>query len=92
VLIYATGPGTVNPAIADGAAAPAEPLARTTTTPVVYFGSEPGTVLFSGMAPGFVGLWQINVRLPASNLPSGQVPVFVGLGGLAGNAVPVWIE
>lgn len=92
VMVYATGPGAVNPTVGDGVAAPSEPLARTTTTPVVYFGSEPGTVLFSGMAPGFVGLWQINVRLPASNLPSGQVPVFVGIGGLAGNAVPVWIE
>lgn len=92
VLIYATGTGTVNPTVADGAAAPGAPLAQTTSVPVVFFGSEPGAVLFSGLAPGFVGLWQINVRLPASNLPSGQVPVFVGIGGLAGNAVPVWIE
>ncbi len=92
VLIYATGQGTVSPAVADGAAAPADPLARTAANPVVYFGTEPGTVLFSGLAPGFVGLWQINVRLPASNLPSGQTPVFVGIGGIAGNAIPVWIE
>jgi hypothetical protein len=41
------------------------------------------------MAPGFAGLWQINVVLPTGL--SGAVPVIVSVTGQAGNTVMIWV-
>jgi uncharacterized protein (TIGR03437 family) len=49
----------------------------TAQTPEVTVGGVPATVAFSGLAPGFVGLWQLNVLLPA-NAPTGNaVPLVI---------------
>jgi uncharacterized protein (TIGR03437 family) len=37
----------------------------TTITPVVFIGAAPVQPLYSGLAPGVPGLYQINVRIPA---------------------------
>src|SRR6185436_18623945 len=58
IQIYATGPGALDRPIEDGAAAPSSPLALTTSKPDVFVAGVPATVQFSGMAPGFAGLWQ----------------------------------
>ena len=70
LTIYAIGLGATDPAVGDGVAAPAaEPLART-PLPMVTFGGgfsgtpQAGAVYFSGLTPGFVGLYQINVGIP----------------------------
>jgi uncharacterized protein (TIGR03437 family) len=69
VIIYATGVGNTNPLVGDGQAAPGSPLAVATDTTTVTVDAGQGgvaaQVLFSGLAPGFVGLWQINAVLPA---------------------------
>ena len=47
---------------------------------------------FSGLAPGFVGVWQINAFVPANSV-SGKVPVFVKLdNGLTSNHVSIWVQ
>jgi uncharacterized protein (TIGR03437 family) len=49
-------------------------------------------VLYSGLAPGLVGLYQINVQVPA-NAPLGDaVPVFVSVNGVASNTVTVAVS
>ncbi|HKX26826.1 MAG TPA: hypothetical protein VJ302_03955 [Blastocatellia bacterium] len=64
-----------------GDAAPNSPLYITPTLPTVTVGGKPATVLFSGLAPGFVGLWQINIQL-APDTPTGNtVPVVVNYDG-----------
>lgn len=91
--LFGTGQGPTNPAVAAGQPAPSGPLAQTLTSPAtsqleclspgftcVAFSSKIGEVLFSGLAPGFVGLWQINVKIPADfpdALVSDTVPVRV---------------
>ena len=84
VVILLTGLGPLDPPIADGAAGPAaEPLSRTTDSSIqVLFGGEAGTVSFSGAAPGFVGLYQINVRIPNPVVTGAAVPVAI----FSGNA------
>ncbi|MGE0884966.1 MAG: carboxypeptidase regulatory-like domain-containing protein [Blastocatellales bacterium] len=81
VVIYATGIGNTNPLVADGVAAPASPLAQAVGTTIVTIGGVPAEVQFSGLVPGFVGLWQMNVVLPG-NLPTNlATPFTVALKG-----------
>jgi uncharacterized protein (TIGR03437 family) len=75
VLIYAAGLGAVTPAVADGTAAGANPLSTVNAPVNVYIGGARAEVSFKGLAPGFAGLYQLNVRIPM-NAPGGPgVPV-----------------
>lgn len=65
LLIFATGLGAVSPTIASGQPAPTDPPATTASKPTVLLSARPVTVTFSGLAPGFVGLYQVNVQVPS---------------------------
>ncbi len=78
IVVYLTGLGAVSPAVRDGAPGPsAEPLARTTQTPKVYIGGKPAVVLYSGLAPGYPGLYQLNVLVPGTAPYGAKVPLAV---------------
>jgi uncharacterized protein (TIGR03437 family) len=75
VAVYLAGMGAVSPTVADGSAAPSSSLANTTATPVVNLYDESGnaetaTVTYSGLAPGFAGLYQINFTVPSGLVTS----------------------
>ena len=72
--MFATGQGFVPGAPPDGHAATGEP---TPETPRVLIGTRFADVLYSGLAPGFVGLWQVNVRVPKETAPGPSVPVAI---------------
>jgi uncharacterized protein (TIGR03437 family) len=77
VAVFATGLGKVDPAPPDGSAAPGtEPFSRTVLQPVVTIGGINTEVLFSGLAPGFAGLYQINLRIPPG-VREGRAPIVV---------------
>jgi uncharacterized protein (TIGR03437 family) len=84
VLIYCTGLGAVFPQAQDGAAATGAEL--TVGTPTVTIGEAAAVVTFSGLAPGFVGLNQINAQVP-SGLASGNQPVVITIGGASSSPV-----
>jgi adhesin/invasin len=50
-----------------------------------------GDVKYSGLAPGFIGLWQINVVIP-SGIPPGAVSVRVVINGTPSNTVTVAVR
>ena len=80
VQLYLTGQGLLNPKVETGAAAPLEPPFPKPVLPVaVTIDALDAKVLFAGLAPGFVGLTQINVEIPRGAGPSNQVRVSVGL-------------
>ena len=79
VSLYANGLGPVDDHPASGDAAPSDTLVLTRTTAVVTIGGRPAEVLFSGLAPGSVGLYQLNVRIPPDVLPGSQ-PVQITVG------------
>ena len=77
VLVYLTGLGTVTPTLADGTAGNINTLYRSDADLVVYVGGEPATVLFKGLAPGYPGLYQLNVTLPQFLKASGNLPLAI---------------
>jgi uncharacterized protein (TIGR03437 family) len=92
IQIYCTGLGetTNNPGI--GLPAPADPLSVTRTTPTVSIGGVNAVVQFSGLAPGMVGLNQINAQIPAGVAAGAAVPVSVSIGGAVSNTVTIAVE
>uniref|UniRef100_A0A7V3JA74 IPT/TIG domain-containing protein n=1 Tax=candidate division CPR3 bacterium TaxID=2268181 RepID=A0A7V3JA74_UNCC3 len=72
VTLYATGLGEVQPLVASGIPAPFDPLAWTINKPEVFIGGRPCEILFSGLSPGWVGLYQINLRIPLDVPPGKQ--------------------
>ncbi len=95
IQIFATGQGPVSGGPGDGSPAPDSPLATTPSTPLVTIGASSQRDVFpdfSGLAPGFVGLWQINARVPAPTAPGPQVPVIVRYGGSASNVVFIGVK
>jgi uncharacterized protein (TIGR03437 family) len=84
LTIYALGLGPTTPAVASGTASPLSPLATVPGKNLVYFGQNdlfhssaiPVIPQFIGLTPNFVGLYQINVQIPA-DLPKGIVPVLL---------------
>jgi uncharacterized protein (TIGR03437 family) len=73
ILVYMTGLGAVTPPLADGAGAPGSPLSSATKQPRVFFSTQEGLVSFAGLAPGFAGLYQINVQIPGAAAPGSQL-------------------
>jgi uncharacterized protein (TIGR03437 family) len=88
---YATGLGPVDNPPATGAAGPAGPVAATLALPEVTLGGMVAEVLFAGLAPGFAGVYQVNVRVPEGILP-GEAPLVVRQGGETSPATSVTVR
>jgi minor extracellular serine protease Vpr len=80
VQLFVNGLGPVTNQPASGDPAPSSPLATTPTKPVVTIGGQPADVSFSGLAPGFAGLYQVNVTVP-NNLSAGNNSMSIAIGG-----------
>lgn len=76
VSVYLTGLGTVNNPPADGTAVK-DANSTTTTQPSVYVAGLPAQVLYSGLAPNYPGLYQLNITLPAPLPASGALPLAI---------------
>ncbi len=94
IQIFATGAGVTIPPLLAGEPAPASgnPLVFTQVQPTVTIGGKNARVLFSGMAPGWVGLWQINAEIPQDVTPGPAVPLSITAGGIASNAVTIAVQ
>jgi uncharacterized protein (TIGR03437 family) len=90
--IFCTGLGPVSNQPQTGSPAPLSPLAYTTTTPTVTVGGVPTDVSFSGLAPGYVGLYQVNAQVPVGLAANNAVPVVISMEGTASNTVTIAVE
>ena len=66
-------------------------LSLTTIQPAVYIGATPVYAGFSGLAPGFVGLYQVNVSVPAGLAP-GTLPLQITSGNTYSNTVNITVQ
>jgi len=90
VSIYGTGFGRVTSPPADGAAAGAA-TQTTIVTPVVMIGGRQATIRSSGLAPNYVGLYQINAVIPTGTPEGCYLPVTVAFGSNVSNAVTIGV-
>jgi uncharacterized protein (TIGR03437 family) len=88
VVVYCTGLGPVSGPMVTGAPASSTSLQPTTPQPATAtLGGVPATVSFSGLTPGFTGLYQVNIQVPANTAPGSLLTIAIG-GGMA-PAVPL---
>ncbi|MFB3829239.1 MAG: S8 family serine peptidase [Bryobacteraceae bacterium] len=86
IQLYCNGLGPVDNTPPTGEPAPVSPLARTFAQPTVTIGGRPAAVGFSGLAPGFSGLYQVNVTVP-SDAPTGVQPLILTVNGIPAKTV-----
>ena len=84
LVMYLVGLGATDPAVPSGMAASANPLSKVINQPTVTVDSLPSNVLFAGLTPGFVGLYQIDFQVPMG-VTAGEVTVTVSQNGVAAN-------
>lgn len=92
IQIFATGLGTVSPQVPPGQPTPVSPLSETVTTPVVLIGGIPADVTYSGLAPGTIGVNQIDARIPVGVQADPSVTLQIQIGAAASNVVVIAVE
>jgi uncharacterized protein (TIGR03437 family) len=92
VSVFCTGLGNVTNAPDPGAPGLSNPLSNTLNTPIVTVGGQQVPVGFSGLAPGFVGLYQVNLQIPAGAPSGSAVPMTLSIGGVVSNTVTIAVE
>jgi len=92
VSLFGTGLGAVRNRPALGSPSPSNSLATTTATPTVTVGGVDANVSFSGLAPGYVGLYQVNIQVPDTAPSGAAVPVILSIGGVTANTVTIAVQ
>ena len=90
IVAYLTGQGALDNLLVAGQAAAAKPLSAAALPVSAAFGDKPGEVLFAGMTPGFVGLLQVNLRVP--NGIAGDQPLVITIGDSVSNAAMITVD
>jgi uncharacterized protein (TIGR03437 family) len=91
--IYATGLGPVSNQPATGAEAGISLLSNLTGNATVTIGGVPAPVItFAGLAPTFIGLYQVDVQVPMGITAGNAVPVVVSIGAIASNTVIISVQ
>jgi len=90
ISLYVTGLGAVSPSVPTGQAALYAPLSRTISTVTAMIGTASATVTYAGLAPGFAGLYQLNIVLPA--MAPGQYGVTIAEGGNVSNVATIAVQ
>lgn len=81
VILYATGLGPTDPQALYGEIPMAAAQLKEISAFQVWLGGvslAPEDVLYAGVCPGFAGLYQVNLRLPASAPPNPELRLAVG--------------
>jgi uncharacterized protein (TIGR03437 family) len=91
LVVYLTGQGALNHAVADGTATPDSPLSSSTATATATIGGANATVQFLGLTPGYTGLAQANIVVPSS-LATADYPLVITVGGYVSTSAEVSVS
>uniref|UniRef100_Q01ZC1 Metallophosphoesterase n=1 Tax=Solibacter usitatus (strain Ellin6076) TaxID=234267 RepID=Q01ZC1_SOLUE len=91
LTIYMTGLGQVDGKLAAGQAAPSTPLLHVLAPVLVQIGTAQVSPDFAGLAPGFVGLYQVNVAVP-QDLAAKTYPLQVMVKGNLSNSLNIPVQ
>jgi uncharacterized protein (TIGR03437 family) len=83
LVIFATGLGAVTPRGG---------LSSTNATVTVVLNGVELPAQFAGLAPGFAGLYQVNLAIPASTPPGLGIPLTLKVGGQLSNVVGLALQ
>jgi len=86
LVILATGLGEVQPPVATGSGVTDGQLHKTVTTPRVLVGNVDAQVVFAGMTPQFVGVYQLNIVIQPGTPTGDKVPLQIVMGGITTTA------
>ncbi|MEO8098480.1 MAG: ice-binding family protein [Acidobacteriota bacterium] len=92
IIIFGTGLGTVSNQPTNGAPALSNPLSFTPTLPIVMVGGVAAKVTYSGLAPGFAGLYQVNAVIPLTAPAGPIVELVLTMGGIVSNVVTIAVQ
>ena len=90
LVAYFTGGGPVqNKGLGTGTPAPGG-LSRVTNSSFVTVANKPAMVTYVGLTPNFVGLYQVNFKVPG--VAAGDYPLILNIGGQASNAPVITVS
>ncbi len=84
LVIYLVGMGATTVGVPSGAASPADPLAVTSNNATVTIDGQTAQTVFTGLTPGGVGLYQINLTVPPT-AKAGKLSVVISQAGVTTN-------
>jgi uncharacterized protein (TIGR03437 family) len=91
LTIYLTGLGATDQRVASGAPSPASALIHPLAAPTLTLNGNTVPVDFAGLAPGSVGLYQINFEVPEGT-PGGNLALVVSQAGSISNAATLPVK
>ena len=92
VVVFCTGLGPVSPPVATGAAASGSVLSPTVATYRATLAGQDAPVAFSGLAPNFVALNQVNLTVPAGTQSGLQDLILTSSNNAVSNTVKLTIR
>jgi uncharacterized protein (TIGR03437 family) len=81
LILWGTGFGATTPATLPGAVTPSDQAYATSSAVTVTINNVPATVYGAALAPGFAGLYQVAIQVPAS-LANGDFPIVATVGSV----------
>jgi uncharacterized protein (TIGR03437 family) len=91
LTVYLTGQGVITPSLSSGAAATSRPLVRCPLPTKAWIGGAVAPLQFVGMAPGLVGVLQVNLIVP-QGAPEGETQLLFNIDGWTSNFAGVTIR
>ncbi len=91
IVIYLTGLGATTVNVPSGSPSPSNPLAYVVNTPTLTLNGNSVSLLFAGLTPSLVGLYQINFQVPPS-LTTGNYELTITQGGVTSNTTLLQVQ
>ena len=85
ISVYLVGMGATTIPVGSGQPGPGSPYADTVIAPVITLNNEATTFTFSGLIPGLVGVYQVNLQVP-TDAANGDLTLVLSENGIASNS------